>query len=323
MGLSPKQKLTATITCVCLFVGILIAGLTAIGVTAKKTAEGKTNYYIQSNSTLSAAITAGDQSLTFMSIEASMFSIDVSKNEAKMMLYFALNGNLNAINSPNATQQQKSSLIAQSPYAISLTVGSQILTFPAGRPLTPQTLTLVLDGDINTYPFDTLSIAFPVYGTYTVGGRAEALPISLFVDGMPTGFKISYDIYVDPEVTNTELYATGSITRSATIQTIATFIAVLMWGLAIACSVYTASLFVFEKKAEPPVLGFHIALLFAMPTVRNAMPLAPPVGCLIDQMVLVWVMMILAICVLCQFGKLISQISEGGYAKLGLGKVVA
>ncbi|KAJ3292497.1 hypothetical protein BCR33DRAFT_846208 [Rhizoclosmatium globosum] len=320
---SPKTKLLIIIVAVVVFIGTIVGGLTAIGVTAKKMADGKSNYYVASNDTLTAIALSSDHSVTFMSIEAAMFSVDVSKNEAKAMLSFGLNGNLNSLNS-NVTVAQQSSLYHQSTYNINLTIGNQVISWPAGRPLISQAITLVIQGDINTYPYDTLSVGYTIYGSYGLPGRpAQPLAINLIQDGRPTGFNIDYAAYIDHSedaLPNTEIYAVGNIARTSTIKAIAVFIALLMWGLALACAVFTACLFVFEKKAEPPFLAFHIALLFAMPGVRNAMPLAPPVGCLVDQMVLVWVMMILALCVLAQFGKLITQISEGGYAKLGLTK---
>ncbi|ORY51413.1 hypothetical protein BCR33DRAFT_780392 [Rhizoclosmatium globosum] len=293
MPLNPKQKLVALSATLFVLLAIVVGGLTAIGVNSKKSSDGRVNYYVDSNSNLTLAAVTYDKTQTFAQIEATMFSIDIPKNEAKLMLKFELFGKLDAASDPKQTLH--STLYYQSPYNINLTVGTTILSFPANRPLIPQSVTLMIDGDINTYPFDSLNIGYVVYGSYGLPGKpSEPLAINLIQDGVPTGFQVSYNAILD-QLDNTEILAVGSITRTATIRTIAIFFALLMWGLAISSAIFTVGVYVFEKEVLAPAIGFEIALLFSMPAVRNAMPLAPPVGCLIDQMVLVWVMMILAL----------------------------
>ncbi|ORY26450.1 hypothetical protein BCR33DRAFT_773791 [Rhizoclosmatium globosum] len=314
MAMNPKQKLIALATLVFLFISIIVGGLTAISVSSKKSADGRMNYYVDSNANLTLASIDDNTPITFAQIEAAMFSLDVLKNEAKLMLNFELFGALNARNNNGSKPLQDT--YSQSPYNINLTIGTQFFSFPANRPLISQPVTLIIGGEVNKYPFDTLYIGYVMYGSYALPGQvSQPLKINLIQDGLPTGYQVSYSAILDDD-TDTEITAIGSITRTATIRTISVFFAFLMWGLAFSCAIYTASVYVFEKKAEPPILGFHIALLFAMPAVRNAMPLAPPVGCLIDQMVLVWVMMILACCVLALFMKLIFQTADGGFKKL-------
>ncbi|KAJ3247168.1 hypothetical protein HDU78_004975 [Chytriomyces hyalinus] len=102
-----------------------------------------------------------------------------------------------------------------------------------------------------------------------------------------------------------EAIVLAEISRNPTVITFATLIMIIMWFLALASVTFAGCLHMFEKKVEGAYLAFTIALLFAMPGVRNSMPSAPPIGCLADQMVLVWVMVILAFCVLQYFIRLI------------------
>ncbi|ORY51435.1 hypothetical protein BCR33DRAFT_846234 [Rhizoclosmatium globosum] len=253
MKITPKQKLVIVAVGIALYFGIIISGLTTIGISAKKASKGKGNYYVTSNTTLANAYFNNDQNLNFMTVEAVMVSVDIPKSEARVMLYFSLNGLLNS-------------------------------------------------GITGTYPQSPFSMN---------------IPMNLLLDGMPAGFSVSYDtVTLTDADTHTEIYSVGNVIRTQTCRTVAIFIAILMWSLCLACSPFTASMFVFNKKAEGSYLGFHTALLFALPSIRNAMPLAPPIGSLIDQMVLVWNMMILALCVLCQFLRLITQVAEGGYKKI-------
>ncbi|KAJ3042134.1 hypothetical protein HDU99_010050, partial [Rhizoclosmatium hyalinum] len=284
-------------------------GLTTIGISAKKASEGKGNYYVASNTTLANAYFNNDQNLNFMTVEAVMVSVDIPKSEARVMLYFSLNGLLNS---------GIAGTYPQSPFSMNLTVGTQVFRFPAGHSIIPQLATFTMEGDVNSYPFDSFKVSYPVYGTYIDASRKQQqIPMNLLLDGMPAGFSVSYDtVTLTDADTHTEIYSVGNVIRTQTCRTVAIFIAILMWSLCLACSAFTASMFVFNKKAEGSYLGFHTALLFALPSIRNAMPLAPPIGSLIDQMVLVWNMMILALCVLCQFLRLITQVAEGGYKKI-------
>ncbi|KAJ3065045.1 hypothetical protein HDU98_011548 [Podochytrium sp. JEL0797] len=237
MSAITRPKLFAILLCITLSVCAIVGGLTAIGVTAKKQAIGKEDYFVKSDEP--------DPNSAFIEVDVITSGID-----------------------PNG-------LTARVIYSFNLSV-------------------------------DQLSFTFAVQGTYGVSSNPKPLPVVLYMSGVPNGFSIFY-------ATNNadallEVIGNADISRSLTVKSFAIMLTLVLWFLAIIAGSFTCCVWIFERKAEPAHVAFMCALLFASPNVRNTMPSAPPIGALIDQMCLVWVMMILGACVMALMVKLIMQL---------------
>ncbi|KAJ3064739.1 hypothetical protein HDU99_004381 [Rhizoclosmatium hyalinum] len=292
----PRKKFIAIILGTALAVAAIIAGLTAIAITAKNKSKGREDSYVTS-------AVLNPKTDTFLEIDASLSAVDVNGATAKLKLTFALSDSL-------VQPNPKQSLYYETKYPMNVTVGGQTFSFAAGRALLSQSVTVPIDGDFNMYPFDEFLLTFNAAGTY--GAKQDPLPILLVLFGSPNGFDVTFDSAVE-DATNTQVYGVAKVDRNITVRAFAILIILTMWFLALAAVIFTACLYIFNQTPVPPTVGFHIALLFAMPGVRNTMPQAPAIGALIDQMALVWCMCILAGCVLLQYFKL-------GYPMVTTGK---
>jgi hypothetical protein len=73
------------------------------------------------------------------------------------------------------------------------------------------------------------------------------------------------------------------------------FIMAVMWALALAAIAVVVNLVARRRRFEGAFTAFLAALLFAFPTVRNALPGIPPVGVLFDYAAFFWAEVIVAL----------------------------
>ncbi|KAJ3401612.1 hypothetical protein CcCBS67573_g00215 [Chytriomyces confervae] len=281
--LLPRARLIRYAVGVFLTIAAIIGGLTAVALVARSKQGDKYSYYVASPTINGTSLIIG----------ADVQAVDVLGGTMKVLYTFETVGPIGKAN--------PSQIVYDEPAVpINVTIGAQAFSFKANQPMLWQTGSLPIFGDYNDYPFDNFTSLITMSATY--GSNQTLLPITLQLSGVPNGFEVAYAA----EFIDGETYGEALIVRNSTVKTFAMLIMITMWFLAIASATFAVCLHAFEKKVEGPFVAFTIALLFAMPGVRNTMPAAPPVGCLADQMVLVWVMVILAICVLYYFVKLIS-----------------
>ncbi|KAJ3074153.1 hypothetical protein HDU98_012002 [Podochytrium sp. JEL0797] len=236
----------------------------------------------------------------FLAVLISLSSIDVVGQTIKFTYNFEAEGSLA---NPKPTQR----LFSESSHPLTLTIVSQKLKFSATDALATQSIPSFLYGDYNLYPFDTFSTILSLNGQYGVNQTA-AIPLQLFLSGRLNGFEATYEFADQSSGSNsTDLLVAVTITRSLTVITFSIMIATCMWVLTVCACGLCVCVCVLDMKLELLYIAMMLTLLFAMPTVRNAMPSAPPSGCIIDQLVLVWVMMLLAVCASSLFCKLLSD----------------
>ncbi|KAJ3242268.1 hypothetical protein HDU77_010794 [Chytriomyces hyalinus] len=268
------------------FLATIISCLTAVAVVARKKSEGKSDYYVESPET---SVTPK------LAVLVNTESVDVMGGHMRSLCSFQLADDLIA----PGTQEK---LYPEPKSAITVTIGPKQVTFKANQPMLWQSVNIPVFGDFNFYPFDTLESIITVSATT---GDNTTLPVSLILTGIPNGYNV---VYAADTPDGFEAVGRADIGRNVTVRAFATLIMIIMWFLALASVTFAAGLQFYGKKVEAPYVAFTIALLFAMPGIRNTMPSAPPIGCLADQMVLVWVMVILALCVLHYFIRLIINI---------------
>ncbi|KAJ3105061.1 hypothetical protein HDU96_008722 [Phlyctochytrium bullatum] len=159
------------------------------------------------------------------------------------------------------------------------------------------------EGDVNSYPFDSFyARELFAEGTYVIpSGNTtveEPLPIVMsFVTGLQT-FTVTPNQVEDVTPNNTFLGHTVrlefQVTRSITTIFFSTLVMVIMWILSLLAFFLCISLWIRGRKVEPPTIAFTIALLFALPGIRNTQPGSPPIGCTADVVSFFWAMVLVA-----------------------------
>ncbi|KAJ3243780.1 hypothetical protein HDU77_010255 [Chytriomyces hyalinus] len=201
---------------------------------------------------------------------------------------------------------------------VNLSFGSSYSVFEAGNPLLIQTTTLPMIGDSYLYPFDYWECQMEIYATYIPinSSQVENLPVVLQISGSPNGFDIDYhfgSMNTDNDALGTDVYLELDIHRSAATKAFAIFISSAMWMLCLSAVTLASRLWAFEKKVEPHHIMFTTSLLFALPGLRNAMPDAPDIGILLDQVCLVWGMGLQSACLLVYYARFIAATRPDGW----------
>ncbi|KAI9296123.1 hypothetical protein K502DRAFT_282068, partial [Neoconidiobolus thromboides FSU 785] len=62
----------------------------------------------------------------------------------------------------------------------------------------------------------------------------------------------------------------------------------IMWGLSFAILFFTFDVLIHKREVPPPLIGVSLALLFALPGIRNSQPGVPFLGCLSDFISFFW-----------------------------------
>ena len=166
------------------------------------------------------------------------------------------------------------------------------LRFAAGSVPGQTDVTVWLDGELATYPFDSYSGALSVLadtyernadGTFTSTGP-------VFTAMNAHGGVNGWDTTVDITMTPASAQAVVGFSRAFSSQ----IFAVMLLALAVllALSALAVGLFVNSgrRRMETAIMSWTAALLFALPLLRNFMPNAPPIGASIDIYVYLWVM---------------------------------
>lgn len=166
------------------------------------------------------------------------------------------------------------------------------MRFPAGSVLGQDDVTVWLDGELATYPFDSydgaLSVLADTYersadGSFTSTGQ-------LFTAMTAHGGVNGWDTTVDITTTPASAQAVIGFSRAFSSQIFAIMLLVL--AVLLALSALFVGLFVNSgrRRMETAIMSWTAALLFALPLLRNFMPNAPPIGASIDIYVYLWVM---------------------------------
>ncbi|KAJ3230903.1 hypothetical protein HDU78_008009 [Chytriomyces hyalinus] len=201
---------------------------------------------------------------------------------------------------------------------VNLSFGSSFSVYEVGHPLLIETTTLPIIGDSYLYPLDYWECQMEVFATYIPANSShvENLPVVLQISGSPNGFDIDYhfgSMNTDNDALGTDVYLELDIHRSTATKAFAIFISTIMWMLVLSAVTLASRLLAFEKRVDPPHIAFTTSLLFALPGLRNAMPDAPDIGILLDQVCLVWGMGLQSACLLVYYARFIAATRPDGW----------
>lgn len=180
---------------------------------------------------------------------------------------------------------------------IRLVISSKTVNFPANISMPAQTGSELLDGDINSYPFDAYTVDYYIYAFTSPanGSYGTPLPLTTFVQGTVQGWSVS-SVFQGLLDDGSSLQITFTIKRSAVSKAFAIIIFLVMWFLSLSIFVAAMTVWFREKKVEPPLIAISTALLFALPNVRNSMPGIPTTaGTTSDMVGFFWNLLLVAI----------------------------
>lgn len=217
-------------------------------------------------------------------VSAHIVSFDPVKAELLMRLQFEPHHDL--------VDQDDLLLYPLTVYANSISGKSEV-SFKKGESMQPLDVTLALDGESSRYPWDQYQgMLWVCLASQKEGGGAKATwynqPFSLDLKPGVSGFKIKTQEVKQKGADFSQLSVSFFIERATSTVAFAVFIMILLGLLTMVDFLAGYVLIVGKRKIQPNVLGWLGAMLFAMVPLRNAMPGAPPIGCLADYLSFFW-----------------------------------
>ncbi len=164
-----------------------------------------------------------------------------------------------------------------------------VLTYPAATPPSEQTIAIPLTSGWPTdYPQDryTLTLGF------SARGDGQDVPVDVSAGSFDSLFELAAPEADGSQPDSTVLNLTAQHTRGGWL--LAWFLMVAAWALAMVVAGAAWFLVSQRRGLVWPAFGWMAATLFALVSLRNAAPGAPPIGSLIDYMAFFWAELIVA-----------------------------
>ncbi|KAJ3103223.1 hypothetical protein HDU97_010287 [Phlyctochytrium planicorne] len=185
----------------------------------------------------------------------------------------------------------------------SLVLGVNIYNLTAGNPVPSLEFGSSFDsGDINNYPFDKYK-AKELYLEASffnkTSNSTELVPMMVFFNAGLLTYSVSKETLenvgseIPPSYTNIVFGFRAK--RSFTTVFFSGLIMSIMWALSLLAVFLAVTLWIKGRKVEPPTIAFSIALIFALPGIRNTQPGGPPIGCTADVVSFFWAMVLSAV----------------------------
>jgi len=181
--------------------------------------------------------------------------------------------------------------------ALSPTLDQNVFIFPAGSPEMAVTARLEVEGAVRNYPFDVHRTRLTATAQ-RLDPQSVALPKALPLNG---GVRLSDGLSqwnVESESnavgSSTErLDLSLSFSRSDTTKTSALLMIAMMLTLGVVVALVMWWVATARREVDFGMVTWFAALTFALITVRNNLPGAPPIGSWVDVLVFFWVQFIL------------------------------
>ncbi|KAJ3114386.1 hypothetical protein HDU96_002142 [Phlyctochytrium bullatum] len=153
-----------------------------------------------------------------------------------------------------------------------------------------------------SYPFDRYGNSlFPVAASFfnETSKANETLNVIFDIQLSTAGFRMAVDETAakNQDTPSHSFFIAFTISRTLTTTMFSIFVMVLLWAIALLAYGFTSFVVAYGMKSEPPVIAYSVAMLFAIPNVRNTQPGSPPMGCTGDLIAFFWVMALVAISV--------------------------
>jgi len=177
------------------------------------------------------------------------------------------------------------------------------VNFTTEGSMATEDVNIELSGDVNWYPFDayTGQLSFYAFTGQSEGLCSDPLPILPAIFGSLQGFAVKSE--VDPMAINGVNYSYVNVNftarRTAVSIGFATLLFIVMWLLTASVVILTAWIWITGRRTELPVIVISMALLYALPNIRNGQPGIPPrAGIIADLVGYIWNVLLVSICVI-------------------------
>jgi Domain of unknown function (DUF4436) len=167
---------------------------------------------------------------------------------------------------------------------------AQEIKFPAKQPIPSEIFQIDLNGgNVANYPFDTYSVDLSVQcfaNALPPAAEAKSLPAELWIWETVLGFHL--ESTEQPGSNASEVRLHFEIRRSGgfALFALAAYGAMVVLG----CTALTIGILAFMgvRRPDAPFVGALGAIVFALPTLRSALPGTPPLGVRADMLVFLW-----------------------------------
>jgi len=224
----------------------------------------------------------GTASPNRVDVAATILRVDPSTRQAQVRVQIAAQGTLAEPNAPGVP--------AKTLDVFTTSASRGELTYPARTPPSEQTINVPLTSGWPTdYPQDryTLTLGFSARGE-----DGQDVPVDLTTASYDSLFELAAPEADGSEPGSTILNLTARHTRGGWL--LAWFLMVAAWALALVVAGAAWVLVSGRRGLVWPAFGWMAATLFALVSLRNAAPGAPPIGSLIDYMAFFWAELIVA-----------------------------
>lgn len=164
---------------------------------------------------------------------------------------------------------------------------TQVIRLVKGDPISAKSISLQLDGDISSYPFDKYSGQFAIDAEkVTATGSSQPLELSIGTKRAETGwftpFAIKKIALNETKIEISEMHRERFHIMFAIMMT-------LLLLLLASISVVVGFLCITNRRAsEPSLISWLGGIMIAMTLTRRLMPGDPPLGCALDVQLFSW-----------------------------------
>lgn len=178
--------------------------------------------------------------------------------------------------------------------------GKAEVTYEKGESMQPIDITVSLKGESSHFPWDRYSGMIWI----CIAGQKEnekdkgnwfAVPFTFDLKTAAPGFAVDVKEQKQKNTSFSVIAIDFNIRRAASSFGFSVFVMILIGILTLVAFLSGFTCVMGDRKIELSMLGWLATLLFAMLPLRNAMPGAPPIGCLADYLSFFWAEAITAI----------------------------
>ncbi|XJO72883.1 hypothetical protein BDV3_003947 [Batrachochytrium dendrobatidis] len=148
-------------------------------------------------------------------------------------------------------------------------------------------------GQPNLYPFDKYKTYFDI-ASYRNSFFNQSVPLVAGIVGAVQSWTVALEI-ANAGGTSGIIIVDTFIERSWTTKFFSMIVVIIMWALSLSAFTLTITLWLRDRKVEPPTISITASLLFALPALRNSQPGAPVIGSSVDVAGFMWNMVLVAV----------------------------
>ncbi|KAJ3096334.1 hypothetical protein HDU96_000794 [Phlyctochytrium bullatum] len=230
---------------------------------------------------------------TFLLVEMVLTQVDMQNSIFRARLSFTPCGDLLDLNVISFGK----GIILGAP--VNITIDDRQYFLPAGKPPQVQEHVSNFDsGTLNSYPIDVWTVEdIVILGEYFNPYTNQIEDLSSIVEVKSFESSFTYKVIdikdlSDPPNSGMIVSFDLQVRRSLGGMFFSALIMAIMWALSLLAFFVAITMWTMERTVEPPMLGMTIAIVFALPNIRNVQPGNPPMGCNSDMISFIWAMIL-------------------------------